>query len=86
MTWNIFEYQYDFVLISLCVLKNKIFRWNWMEKWFLRRSEGGGGGGGAMAIFVLNHVLCRTMYFCVEQGIFVLNKCYNHKISPVEGF
>ena len=76
------SYQYNFIFISLLVLKIG-------KKYFspeggcliMAMSTGACWGGHFCVepgIFVSNRAfLCRTMHFAVEPGSFVSNECYN---------
>ena len=88
MILNLFEYQYNFIFISLWVPKYKKFEWNWKK---IFSEEGGGYLIMAMAtdacwvghfcvkpgIFVSNHVFVSNWAFVCRTVLFVSKNCYN---------
>ena len=79
------SYQYNFIFISLLVIKKKF--WNKIGKNKLSQ-EGGclimamstdACWGGHFCVepgFLCRAILCQTMHFAVESGFFVSNECY----------
>ena len=77
------SYQYNFIFISLLVLKIGIkLEKNISHRSFIMAMSTGACWGGHFCvkpgIFVSKRAfLCRTMHSAVELGLFVSNECYN---------
>ena len=71
------SHQYNFIFISLLVLKNKILGKNWKKNISHWRVGGMFDNGNVNWCMLGRAFLCRTVHFAVKPGFFVSNECYN---------